>query len=124
MAQTAFLDTRSEGISLGIQIGSAQLLVELGSGAWLCASLFVGCRAGVRLPHIHFNHVFTNAGTITQPAVLATETALELAPEQRKRTVWRLDGGSGSDEQLTWLLSRGYHISAKGMSSRRAEALS
>lgn len=59
-----------------------------------------------------------------QPAVLATETALELAPEQRKRTVWRLDGGSGSDEQFIWLLSRGYHISAKGMSNRRAEALS
>lgn len=59
-----------------------------------------------------------------QPAVLAAETALELAPEQRKRTVWRLDGGSGSDEQFIWLLSRGYHISAKGMSNRRAEALS
>lgn len=59
-----------------------------------------------------------------QPAVLAVETALELAPEQRKRTAWRLDGGSGSDDQLIWLLSRGYHVSAKGMSNRRAEALS
>lgn len=67
-----------------------------------------------------------NAHTVhcLQPAVLATETALELAPEQRKRTVWRLDGGSGSDEQFTWLLSRDYHVSAKGMSNRRAEALS
>ena len=59
-----------------------------------------------------------------QPAVLAVETALELAPEQRKRTAWRLDGGSGTDDQLIWLLSRGYHVSAKGMSNRRAEALS
>jgi len=59
-----------------------------------------------------------------QPAVLATETALELARQQRKRTVWRLDGGSGSDAQFIWLLSRGYHILAKGISNRRAEALS
>jgi len=54
---------------------------------------------------------------------LATETALELAPAQRKRTVWRLDGGAGSDEQLCWLLARDYQIIAKGMSNRRAEAL-
>ena len=59
-----------------------------------------------------------------QPAVLATEIALELAPEKRKRTVWRLDGGVGSDEQLLWLLDQGYQTVAKGNSNRRAEALS
>jgi len=58
-----------------------------------------------------------------QPAVLAAENALELAPEQRRRTVWRMDGGAGSDEQLLWLLGRGYHTIAKGTSNRRAEAL-
>lgn len=58
-----------------------------------------------------------------QPAVLATETALELASSQRKRTVWRLDGGAGSDDQLRWLLARDYQVIAKGMSNRRAEAL-
>ena len=58
------------------------------------------------------------------PAVLATESALELSPEQRKRTVWRLDGGAGSDEHLRWLIQRGYHVVAKGMSHSRAEALS
>lgn len=58
-----------------------------------------------------------------QPAVLAAETALELAPEQRRRTVWRMDGGAGSDEQLRWLLARDYHVIAKGTSNRRAEAL-
>jgi hypothetical protein len=58
-----------------------------------------------------------------QPAVETTETALELTLQQRKRTVWRLDGGAGSDEHLIWLLARGYHILAKGMSNRRAEAL-
>ncbi len=58
-----------------------------------------------------------------QPAVRATETALELTPAQRQRTVWRLDGGSGSDKHLRWLLARGYQVMAKGMSNRRAEAL-
>jgi hypothetical protein len=55
--------------------------------------------------------------------VLAAESALALTPAQRKRTVWRMDGGSGSDEQLRWLLARGYHVLAKGLSNRRAEAL-
>lgn len=59
-----------------------------------------------------------------QPAVLATESALELSAPQRKRTVWRLDGGAGSDEHIRWLLQRGYHLVAKGMSHSRAEALS
>jgi hypothetical protein len=58
-----------------------------------------------------------------QPAVMAAETALALSPAQRKRTVWRLDGGAGSDEQLRWLLARDYHVVAKGISNRRAEAL-
>lgn len=34
-----------------------------------------------------------------------------------------MDGGAGSDEHLIWLLGRGYHVIAKGMSNRRAEAL-
>jgi hypothetical protein len=55
--------------------------------------------------------------------VLAAEKALELAPQQRQRTVWRMDGGAGSDEQLSWLLARGYQTMAKGLSNRRAEAL-
>jgi hypothetical protein len=53
-----------------------------------------------------------------QPAVLAAENALELAPAQRKRTVWRLDGGAGSDEHIRWLLDRDYHLVAKGMSTQ------
>ena len=55
--------------------------------------------------------------------MLAAENALELAPAQRKRTVWRLDGGAGSDEHIHWLLARDYHLIAKGMSNRRAGAL-
>lgn len=55
--------------------------------------------------------------------MLAAENALELSPSQRKRTVWRLDGGAGSDGQVQWLLDRDYHVIAKGMSNRRAGAL-
>lgn len=55
-----------------------------------------------------------------RPAVLATETALELADRQRNRTVWRMDGGAGSDEQFRWLLGRGYQVIAKGLSNLRA----
>ena len=58
-----------------------------------------------------------------QPAVLATESSLEFAEKQRKRVVWRMDGGAGSDENLRWLLARQYQIVAKGFSNRRAEAL-
>jgi hypothetical protein len=54
--------------------------------------------------------------------VLATETALELSAAQRKRTVWRLDCGAGSDEHLRALLAQDYHVMAKGMSNRRAKA--
>lgn len=58
-----------------------------------------------------------------RPAVLATENALELAAAQRQRTVWRMDGGAGSDDQFRWLLARNYHVIAKGLSNFRANAL-
>ena len=55
--------------------------------------------------------------------MLAAESSLELALAQRRRTVWRLDAGSGTDEQFRWLLSRGYHVIGKGKSNFRANAL-
>jgi hypothetical protein len=58
-----------------------------------------------------------------RPAVLAAENALELAERHRKRTVWRMDGGVGSDAQFRWLFERGYHVMAKGFANRRAAAL-
>jgi hypothetical protein len=54
---------------------------------------------------------------------LAAENALELAEAQRRRTVWRMDGGAGSDAQFRWLLSRAYHVIAKGRSNSRANTL-
>jgi hypothetical protein len=59
-----------------------------------------------------------------KPAVLAAEIALDLSAKQRKRTVWRLDGGSGSEEKLRWLMKRDYHLVAKGMNHHRAKTLS
>ncbi len=58
-----------------------------------------------------------------RPAVEGAETALELSPEKRKRTVWRMDGGAGATEEFIWLLSKGYQVNAKGLSHRRADAL-
>lgn len=58
-----------------------------------------------------------------QPAVEATESSLELAERHRRRTVWRFDGGAGSDEQFRWLLKRGYHVVGKGASNFRAGTL-
>ena len=58
-----------------------------------------------------------------RPSVDSAETALELSPAQRQRTVWRIDGGGGSDAHVRWLLQRGYQVVAKGMNHRRAAAL-
>ena len=58
-----------------------------------------------------------------KPAIWATENALDLSDRQRRRTVWRLDGGSGSEEKLRWLLRRDYHLVAKGMNHHRANTL-
>jgi hypothetical protein len=58
-----------------------------------------------------------------QPAVLAVESSFDLAWSQRKRTLYRLDGGAGTDANLRWLLARGYQVLAKGFSGKRAEVL-
>jgi hypothetical protein len=58
-----------------------------------------------------------------QPAVLGVESAFDLGLSQRQRTLYRLDGGSGTDENLRWLLARGYQVLSKGFSGKRAHAL-
>ena len=58
-----------------------------------------------------------------KPAVLAVESSFDLAPDVRKHIFYRLDGGSGTDENLHWLLNRGYHVLSKGYSGKRAKAL-
>lgn len=58
-----------------------------------------------------------------QTAVMGVESSFELSAAQRKRTLYRLDGGAGTDENLRWLLKRDYQVLAKGFSGKRAHAL-
>lgn len=58
-----------------------------------------------------------------QAAVLAVESSFDLGPAERKRTLYRLDGGAGTDENLRQLLARDYQVLAKGFSGKRAKAL-
>lgn len=55
--------------------------------------------------------------------MLGAESSLDLTQKQKKRVVWRLDGGGGSDDNLNWLLARFYQVVAKGKSNRRACSL-
>jgi hypothetical protein len=55
--------------------------------------------------------------------VEAAERRLGLTPEQRARTILRVDAGGGSIGDLNWALERGYQIHAKDFSSQRAQQL-
>ncbi len=55
----------------------------------------------------------------SQPLVEAAETMLHLDERKRRRTIIRVDAGSGTVDDLNWLLARGYEIMAKEYSGRR-----
>jgi hypothetical protein len=57
-------------------------------------------------------------GTISE-----LERVLKSTPRKRARTLVRLDGGFGTDENLGWLCLRGYHFVAKGYHGGRAKKL-
>jgi len=46
--------------------------------------------------------------------------SFDLAATRRSRTLWRIDGGFGTDPNLHWLLKRNYQVMAKGFAGRRA----
>jgi hypothetical protein len=56
-------------------------------------------------------------------ALKGVQSSLELDEKQRRRTVWRMDGGGGSDANFRLLLQQGYQLHAKGLSSSRAAVL-
>lgn len=57
--------------------------------------------------------------TALQPLVEATEGTLRLTEVKRARTIIRIDAGGGTQDDLNWLLSRGYEIIAKEYSGKR-----
>ena len=56
-----------------------------------------------------------------QPMVELAERLLCLKPRQRQRTLWRWDGGFGSDDAINWILARDYQLVTKGYNSLRAK---
>ncbi len=54
-----------------------------------------------------------------QPLVEAAETTLQLDEAKRARTIIRVDAGSGTLDDLNWLLARGYEVMAKEYSGQR-----
>ena len=59
-----------------------------------------------------------------QPLVEAAEATLQLDEAKRRRTMIRVDAGAGTEDDLNWLLARGYEIMAKEYSGRRIVRLS
>jgi hypothetical protein len=58
-----------------------------------------------------------------QELVMATEAVLDLSAEQRHQTILRVDAGGGRDDDINWMLERGYHILVKVKHYRRSAKL-
>jgi hypothetical protein len=58
--------------------------------------------------------------SLVEPA----EEVLELDEARRRRTVVRVDGRGGRDEDINWLLQRGYLVEVKVKNRQRAVKLS
>ena len=63
----------------------------------------------------------TQLNRALQGLIIAAETVLALDEKKRQQTLIRTDAGGGSDEDINFLLSRGYLLITKAYSSRRAE---
>lgn len=59
---------------------------------------------------------------VLKAAVFRFEQVLSIPARQRSRLCLRLDAGFGTDENLKWVLGRGYQLVAKNNSGRRAGA--
>jgi hypothetical protein len=58
-----------------------------------------------------------------QELMLVAETVLELDLTKRQRTLVRVDGGGGEDEEINWLLEHDYQLLVKVKNWRRAHRL-
>lgn len=61
--------------------------------------------------------------TALQPLILAAEDVLGLDMPKRARTLWRIDAGGGSEDDVNWVLARDYHLLTKDYSAKRAARL-
>lgn len=65
----------------------------------------------------------TQLNVAFQPLVQAAQQTLKSTPEQRARTILRVDSGAGSIDDVNWALEQGYQFHGKDYSGRRAENL-
>jgi hypothetical protein len=65
----------------------------------------------------------TQLPTALQPLIEAAERTLELDEAKRARTIVRVDGGGGSQDDVNHLLLRGYAVLGKEYSAKRAAKL-
>jgi hypothetical protein len=61
--------------------------------------------------------------TSLQELLTAAEAVLELAENRRKRTIVRVDGGGGEDDDINRVLRQEYHLLVKVKNWRRAQKL-
>jgi hypothetical protein len=71
----------------------------------------------------HLYPGFQHSANCLEPAVLTFEDRLSLPVKYRAKVLWRIDQGFGGDENINWLLERGYGVLAKGCSNRRSANL-
>jgi hypothetical protein len=65
----------------------------------------------------------TQLATALPELVTAAEQTLDLDADKRARTIWRVDAGGGSVDDVNWMLRRGYAYHGKDYSGTRAQTL-
>lgn len=65
----------------------------------------------------------TGSSEVLKQTLYELERLLKSTPEKRSRTLVRLDGGFGTDENVQWLCERGYQLVVKGYGGSRAKKL-
>lgn len=65
----------------------------------------------------------TNLGPVFVELVQAAQQTLQLTPQQRERTILRVDAGAGTRENVNACLLAGYHYHGKDYSNMRVDAV-
>ncbi len=60
---------------------------------------------------------------IFKPAAREVQSWFTWSRDQRRRIIWRTDGGLGTDENINWALTHDYQVFMKGYNGKRANAL-